>query len=135
LRPRARFRLRRPGGEGAVPITVQSPLPLPLQQWCTLDIVCDGRTAWLTLDGRELARSIAEGTPQQEPGGLLELSPGEAPVPGLVDEVRFFLFSFSPAQDLPIDLQPQRTYRLAFDGRGEPSERPEVKFLLPEERL
>ncbi|HEX5054059.1 MAG TPA: prepilin-type N-terminal cleavage/methylation domain-containing protein [Planctomycetota bacterium] len=134
LRPRARFRMHTVGGAGATPIAVQSPLPLPLGRWCTLDVVCDTRTAWLTLDDRELARAVAEGTPEQDPAGQFELSPGDSPVPGLVDEVRFLLYSFSPAQDLPRDLQPARVYRLAFDTRGEPTERPEVKFLLPEER-
>jgi hypothetical protein len=36
------------------------------------------------------------------------------------------VFSFSPVQTLPIELQPRRTYRLVYDARGEPVDHPEV---------
>jgi hypothetical protein len=133
LRPRARFRLRALGGEGTSTAAVASELPLPVGRWCTLDVGLDGETAWLSLDGQELARGAAEGTPQQEPDGVFEVSPAEAPVNGVVDEVRWFVYAYAQAQPLPSELRPAATYRFAFDARGEPTLAPVVRYLSPEE--
>lgn len=131
LRPRARLRLQGATGE-TVLATMAGETALPLRTWCTLDIACDGASAWITHDGREVARTAAEGSMQQEQDLALEVSPGEAPVPGLVDEVRVFVYGFAPPQYLPNELQPQRNYRFAFDSRGEPIERPTVQYVQPE---
>lgn len=133
LRPHARLRLRGSGGAMAL-ASVDQLAPLPLRSWCTLEVACDGENAWIGLDGRELGRTVAAGTTPQEDDTALEVSPGEAPVPGIVDEVRVLLFAFAPAQDLPVDLQPQRAYRIAFDARGEATSRAEVQWVAPEDR-
>jgi prepilin-type N-terminal cleavage/methylation domain-containing protein len=127
-RPRARFRLRTIGSESTSSAAVMSPLSLPLRKWCTLDIGCDGRWAWMTVDGRELGRAVAEGTMQQDPKGVLEVSPAEAPLRGVVDEIRLFVYAFSPPQYLPPELLPDGAFRFAFDSRGESSERPTVRY-------
>lgn len=127
-RPRARLRLRGLSGDGSVLAAVGSELPLPLDQWCTLDVGCDGRTAWLSLDGRVLGQAVAEGTPQQEPEGLCEVSPADGAIAGMVDEVRWFVYSFAPPQFLPIECPLDRAWRFGFDARGEATERPNVVF-------
>ena len=127
-RPRARFRLRTAASETASMVAVVSELSLPLHKWCTLDIGCDGRWAWMTLDGRDLGRAQAEGTMQQDPKGMLEVSPGEAQLRGMVDEIRLFVYEFSPPQYLPSELLPDGVFRFAYDARGEASERPTVRY-------
>lgn len=132
LRPHARLRLRGAGGATAL-ASIDKQEPLPLRRWCTLELACDGQNAWIGVDGRELGRTRADGGVPQEPDTALEVSPGEAAVPGIVDEVRMLVFGFGPAQDLPNDLQPATTYRLGFDARGEPLDNPTVAFVAPED--
>ncbi len=127
-KPRARFRLHGQGS-GTVLAAVTSELALPVGRWCTLDVGCDGREAWLTLDGRELGRAPAEGVPQQEPETVCLVAPGEGAFLGMVDEIRWFVFTWSPPQNLPPELQLERPYRFAFDSRGEATARPVVRFV------
>ncbi|MBL9078619.1 MAG: prepilin-type N-terminal cleavage/methylation domain-containing protein [Planctomycetes bacterium] len=132
LRPRLRLRLRSAAG-GTTLCGIEVPQALPLRTWCTLEAACDGQRAWLAVDGQELGSAVADGGLVQEDDTALELSPVEATVPGTVDEVRLSVFAFAPAQDLPIELQPQKVYRLGFDTRGEPMSNPTVEFVAPEE--
>ncbi|MCA8973756.1 MAG: prepilin-type N-terminal cleavage/methylation domain-containing protein [Planctomycetes bacterium] len=133
-RPRARLRLSGGTAQASAVATLKSEIALPLRRWCTLDIACDGSEFWFTLDGRELARAAADGEPLQGENDVLDVSPGDQPVPGIVDEVRVFAYAFGPTQLLPVELQPDHPYRIAFDGRGEPMTETEVKWLTPEER-
>jgi prepilin-type N-terminal cleavage/methylation domain-containing protein len=136
-RPRARLRLTgaATGGTAASGVaTLAGKIALPLRQWCTLDIACDGRSAWLTLDGRELDRVVADGSPMVPGEAVFDVSPGDDPVPGIADEVRVFAYTFGEVQRLPVELQPERFYRLGFDARGERTDTNQVKLLLPEER-
>ena len=126
-RPRARLRLRGEGG-GSVMAAVSSDQELPLDRWCTLELGADGRSAWLSLDGRELARSAAAGTPQQEDRAAFEVSPADGPVPGAVDEIRWWRYVLAPPQTLPVELPLVAAYRFAFDARGEAIEQPQVRF-------
>lgn len=126
-RPTARLRLHSGSGE-----TIQAPMasvtPLPLRTWCTLDIASDGRFAWISHDGREVARTAANGSLQQDPDHALEIAPADRPLPGIVDEVRMFVYAFAPAQLLPQGLQPRRAYTFSFDARGEAVEQPVVEW-------
>lgn len=131
LRPRARLRLRG-NGDSTVLAAVASELALPVGRWCTLDVGCDGRSLWLVLDGRELGRAVAEGAPQQSPDGVFVVSPAEAPLPGAVDEVRWFQFVWSPPQNLPAALQPVTTFRFGFDARGDATTQPVVQYVAEE---
>lgn len=130
-KPTARLRVR--GLSGKQLVAVPSELPLPLDRWCTIDVGCDGRTAWLTCDTRVLGQAVADGAPEQEGEGVFEIAPADAPFAGLVDEVRWFVYAWSPTQTFPIAVHLDRVYRFAFDARGEPTAQPEVKFGLPEE--
>ncbi|MCB9887282.1 MAG: prepilin-type N-terminal cleavage/methylation domain-containing protein [Planctomycetes bacterium] len=133
LRPQARFRVRT-SADGTQGAQVRSERSLPLGRWCTLDVVCDGRQAWLSLDGRELGRVITEGRPLLEPQEALLVSPIDAPIPGVVDEFRVYAHVFSPPQFLPNELQPEQPYRFAYDSQGEAIATPEVHLLLGGER-
>jgi prepilin-type N-terminal cleavage/methylation domain-containing protein len=131
--PKARVRLQG-GAVGATPVAaLRSKVGLPVRRWCTLDLACDGRAAWLSLDGRELDRAAADGRPLQDEGDVLDVSPGDAAVPGSIDEVRLFAYSFGQRQQLPVQLQPDRAYRIPFDARGEATTSTAVRLLLPEE--
>lgn len=127
-KPRARLRLRGLGGDGNVLAAVASELPLPVGRWCTLDVGCDGRIAWLTLDGRVLAETVADGTPQQDAEGVFEVVPADSPIEGMVDEVRWFVYAFASPQLLPIECPLDQVHRFRFDARGEAVERPVVRF-------
>jgi prepilin-type N-terminal cleavage/methylation domain-containing protein len=132
LRPQARLRLRGAGGAAAL-ATLDGLPALPLHTWCLLELASDGDAVWIAVDGRELGRTATAGVVPPADDLALEVSPGEAPVPGIVDEVRLAVFAFAPAQDLPVELQPRRAYRLAFDARGEALEHPTIEFARPEE--
>lgn len=135
-KPRARVRLRGLGGDAAgnVLAAVAGDLPLPLARWCTLDVGCDGRTAWITLDGRVLGVAAAAGVPQQEPDSVFEVAPGASGFVGCVDEVRWFVYAFGAPQYLPPQVQLEQPLRFAFDARGEPTERPAVSFRPSEDK-
>lgn len=126
--PRARLRLRAAGG-GTALAAVAADAGLPVGRWCTLEVGCDGEEAWLGVDGRELARAVAAGVPQQEPGSVFIVGPGQGGFAGMVDEIRWFVFAWSPPQQLPPELKFERRYRFAFDARGEPIATPTVRFV------
>jgi prepilin-type N-terminal cleavage/methylation domain-containing protein len=132
-KPRARLRLRGSGGDGNVLAVVGSELPLPLRQWLTIDVGCDGRQAWLSIDGIQAGFAVAEGTPVQEADATFEVVPADGTFDGMVDEVRWFVYQLAPPQTLPAQCQIDGTYRFTFDARGEAIERPEVRLGLPEE--
>lgn len=129
-RPRARVRLNSQGA-GASMASVASQVPLPIARWCTLDVGVDGSDLWLTLDGREVARAPAEGTPQQEVDAQFEVLPADGGFVGAVDEVRWFVYGFGTAQNLPREIVLDRNYRFAFDARGEATARPNLDFRKP----
>jgi prepilin-type N-terminal cleavage/methylation domain-containing protein len=127
-KPRARLRLVADGGDGTTLATAVAEEALPLHRWCTLDVGCDGNALWLALDGAELARTAAAGSPQQGDDPMFEVVPADAPFTGAVDEVRWFVYTFAPAQFLPHELPLEKPLRFAFDARGEAIERPVVRF-------
>jgi hypothetical protein len=69
----------------------------------------------------------------QDENDVFDVSPGDSPVPGIVDEVRVFAYVLGPAQRLPGELQPDRVYRIGFDARGERLTNTKVKLLTLEE--
>jgi len=128
LRPDARVRLSVLGG-GKELKTIRSPLSLPVRRWVTLEIGCDGSEMWLAADERELARAPAVGVPHQTGEMVLEVSPTDSMIPGIVDELRFMVFGFSPVQHLPMELQPVKAFRFRYDKRGEPVEVPKIEYV------
>ena len=128
LRPDVRMSMTGLGGE-KVRKNVQCEQSLPLESWVTLEVGADGSTLWLAVDDREYARVDAVGSPEQTPNMVLDVSPRESPIPGLVDEFRIMVFEYSAAQQLPIELQPTRAFRFTYDKRGEPVEAPTITWV------
>ena len=127
LRPDARLRVVDGQGQ-AQRKSLQAKLSVPLRRWSTVEVGYDGRSFWLEVDGRDFARVLAEGLPEQKQGMTLDISPVEAPIAGIVDEVRLLAFAFAPAQYLPMELQPTETFRFTYDKRGEPVGVPVVTY-------
>ncbi|MEC7726248.1 MAG: prepilin-type N-terminal cleavage/methylation domain-containing protein [Planctomycetota bacterium] len=122
-------RLRVVDGQGqAQRKSLQSSLSVPLRRWSTVEVGYDGRSFWLEIDGREFARAPAQGLPEQKQGMTLDISPVEAAIAGVVDEVRLLAFAFAPAQYLPMELQPTQTFRFTYDRRGEVVSAPVVTY-------
>jgi prepilin-type N-terminal cleavage/methylation domain-containing protein len=127
LRPDARLRVVDGQGQ-AQRKSLQAKLSVPLRRWSTVEVGYDGRSFWLEVDGRDFARVLAEGLPEQKQGMTLDISPVDAPIAGIVDEVRLLAFAFAPAQYLPMELQPTETFRFTYDKRGEPVGVPVVTY-------
>ncbi|MCB9878464.1 MAG: prepilin-type N-terminal cleavage/methylation domain-containing protein [Planctomycetes bacterium] len=126
-RPEVRLRLKATGDQTVRP-RVKGARSLPVRRWCTLEVGCDGETAWLSVDGREDGREVARGAPEQSEEMTFVVSPAVDGIAGMVDEVRWLVFGLSPPQSLPPQLQPKRVYRFGWDARGEPTEQPEIEF-------
>jgi len=127
LRPDARLRVT--DGQGQIQRkSLQAELSVPLRKWSTVEVGYDGRTFWLEVDEREFARVAAQGTPQQEADMQLDISPVEAGIAGVVDEVRLLAFAFAPPQYLPMELQPTQEFRFTYDKRGEAVDAPVITY-------
>ncbi len=81
--------------------TVRSPAPLPLRRWVTLDVVHDGTALHLAVDGRVVGQVDALGGPFQRDGDVFEVSPGNAALAGLVDEIQLWAYQLADPVDLP----------------------------------
>ena len=81
--------------------TVRSPSPLPLRRWVTLDVVHDGTALHLAVDGRVVGQVDALGGPLQRDGDVFEVSPGNAALSGLVDEIQLWAYQLADPVDLP----------------------------------
>jgi prepilin-type N-terminal cleavage/methylation domain-containing protein len=117
-RLRARLQTRGEAGQGGPAATLRSPLAVPLDRWLSVELGADAASLWCSIDERELARADAPGELLQTGDDVFEVSPGDAPVPGIVDEIRILVFEWSTAQYLPIDVVPTKVFRVAFDARG-----------------
>jgi len=127
LRPDARLRVKDGQGQ-AQRKSLQSQLSMPLRRWSTLEVGYDGRSFWLNVDEREFARIAVQGVPEQERDMVLDISPVEAAIAGMVDEVRLLAFAFAAPQFLPIELQPTQIFRFTYDKRGEPVDAPVITY-------
>lgn len=74
---------------------------LRADRWITLELVADGSAFAMLADGVELARTPATLPLWQRPEDVLELSPADRPLPGLVDELVVFAYDRSQEQMLP----------------------------------
>lgn len=133
-RPQARLRLTGGSANASNSASLRAAISLPLRRWCTLEVACDGRHAWLVLEGREIAQAVADGQPMVDDQAVLDVGPADRPIPGMIDEVRVLAYVLGSPQMLPNQLQPERSYRLPFDARGEAIGSHAVRLLLPEER-
>ena len=133
-RVRARLQLRSGTGNTGQGVPLQAQEPLPLHRWCTVEIAADGRSFWLEVDGRELARAAAPGSVLQHiDQDALEVSLRGEPLPGVLDELRVFVYRFGEPQRLPVDVQVAQAVRIGFDAHGEPIGKPTIELELVQE--
>lgn len=125
---RARMVQRGSGNQGGASAIVSTDATLPYGRWCTLELVHDGSALWVTVDGRELGRSNAAAPLHQLRGDELVLSPGEAAVPGLIDEVQWLRYAWTDPMLLPLEYVPAATYHVQFDALGEVIGAPVLQF-------
>jgi prepilin-type N-terminal cleavage/methylation domain-containing protein len=114
--------------------TVRATAPLPARRWVTIDVVHDGSTLQLVVDGRVVGETEARGAPFQRDGDMFEVSPGQAPVPGLVDEIQMWAYTLAE----PVDMPPGTTLLgldagLRFLPTGEPESVCEVTLKTGEQ--
>lgn len=102
--PEVRLALASGKQQGAVR-TARSQTPLPLSRWSTLDVVYDGRALELRIDGRQVAAVTASGKPFQRESDVFEVSAGQAPVPGLVDEIQLWAYVLAEPVDMPLGIE------------------------------
>ena len=95
------------GTEGNGPhgsTTITAPQPLRMHRWLTLEVVHETQRLSLRVDGVEVAHAHAE-FPLWQPGDeVFEVSPGDRPIDGVVDEVALFAYAFSEQETLPVGL-------------------------------
>jgi prepilin-type N-terminal cleavage/methylation domain-containing protein len=92
-----------------------------LGRWFSLELTHDGHELWCAIDGRVVARTPATSPLLQTRDDVLEISPGDSPVPGVLDEVQWFMYVWSEPALLPmgVDLAAGKAVTIAFDGNGE----------------
>src|SRR6185295_10236566 len=83
----------------------QSRQPLRVGAWTTVELVHDGRTLSLLVDGDEVDRASARGTPFQQTADVFEVSLATAPVHGLIDEVLLLAYESGAPAELPTDVE------------------------------
>jgi hypothetical protein len=105
LVPQGRLTLAESGGRPGLVATVAGSRALPLQKWVALELIHDGRALALSVDGREVARAAAAGAPFQTASDVFEISTGNAPLAGLVDEVRLLAYDRGERLELPVDIE------------------------------
>ena len=100
-RPAVRALRRDVVGQGGAAALLQTDTALPLRQWVTLETAFDGTELWCNLDGRRIGGVPATGVLHQDDGDQLELSPGDAPVPGVESGLLNSGFACGPAGCMP----------------------------------
>ncbi|MGA0059615.1 MAG: prepilin-type N-terminal cleavage/methylation domain-containing protein [Planctomycetota bacterium] len=105
LRPVAKIVGTEGGGRSAGSVTLAGTRALSLHAWHTLELVHDRSHLRLLLDGREIGRETARLPVLQSASDVLEVSPADGPVQGLVDEVLVLAYTLSPPQRMPVGLQ------------------------------
>ncbi|MEM7198974.1 MAG: prepilin-type N-terminal cleavage/methylation domain-containing protein [Planctomycetota bacterium] len=101
LVPYASVTLKGVGDQPGSVIKVNGTDPLPTVAWVTVELVHDGHWLALVVDGREQAGVAAAGAPFQRQGDQLEVSLGNSPVHGLVDEIRLLAYDRGARLALP----------------------------------
>lgn len=136
LLPQARLTLSEPGPKPGLVATISAPRPLALGQWITLELVHDGRVLRLVVDGRELARTGARGSVFQAAGDVFEISPSNAPIVGVVDEVRLLAYEKGDLIELPNDVELSGVQgSIDFDSLGMPQGHPQLVLKLQDQSV
>jgi prepilin-type N-terminal cleavage/methylation domain-containing protein len=94
-----------PGGRAGPVATLIGSRGLPVHTWVTLELVHDGRSLVVLVDGREEGRTRASAPLLQKADDLLEVSLAGAPVRGVVDEVQLLAYERAVPVDVPADVE------------------------------
>ncbi len=109
------------GGERAGPVVnLHGARPLSAYAWHTLALVHDGRRVSLFVDEQEADSAPLQLPILQKEDDRFEVSPGDAPILGLVDEVLLVAYDRGEVQTLPPGVLFQDAPRvIAFDRNGD----------------
>lgn len=124
------------GGDGMAGerIVVTDTRSLPMFDWATIEAVHDGRRLRLLVNDRLAGEREAVGEPFQENANLFLLSPRDAPMVGLVDDVILRAYGRSEPQFLPRDVVVRGLDEpLRFDRRGAPVTQPKIQVEFAED--
>ena len=107
---------------------------LPMFDWTTIEVVHDGRRLRLLVNNRLAGEREAIGEPFQEDAHLFLLSPRDAPMVGLVDDVILRAYERSEVQFLPRNVLVRGMEEpLRFDRRGAPVTQPTITVEFAED--
>ena len=111
-------------------------LPLAIERWVTLQFVHDGDEIVLLADGVEQARARARGELLQQKQDVFEVSPGDAPLDALIDEVQLLAYEIGPLLPLPpgIELRGLKE-RIEFNRAGDTVGLVQFTLVLDEDRV
>jgi prepilin-type N-terminal cleavage/methylation domain-containing protein len=98
--PEVKVALRSGATQGPVK-SVRARAVLALRRWVTIDVIHDGSTLELVVDGRSMGQVEARGAPFQRDGDFFEVSPANSGVPGLLDEIQLWAYALAEPVDLP----------------------------------
>ena len=107
------------GQSGAV-ATGASMRPVPFGRWFTLEVLHDGKHLSCRTDDREIVRVEAPYPLYQRDSDRLEVSPLNAPVRGIVDELTWLAYELGDPQELPVELELLSEVPIRFDRLGNP---------------
>lgn len=110
------------GGRAGPSTTIEAHKPLRSDHWLTLEVVHEAGRLALFVDGVLVAEGVAELPLWQDPAHSFEISPGDRPVDGVIDEIALFAYALAQQQDLPggiaIGAEPEA---IRFDRDGDPT--------------
>lgn len=134
LRPRASMFLADPGPRRGPQVSMDlADNELPLDRWVTLELIHDGRTFRLLIDGEVAAIKSARGEPFQE-GSLFEVSSEEGPIPGRVDEIQLLAYARGEPAEFPALVTLKGLEEpLTYDRRGKLERPVTLEFTLDEQ--
>lgn len=108
------------GEQSGVQVTMRADRAVELDRWQRVEFVYDRRRLSLVIEGREVAAVEASAAPFQRDDEVFEVSPGDAPIEGWVDEVELLAYDLSEPQILPLEVELTRAAVVRFDGQGDP---------------
>jgi prepilin-type N-terminal cleavage/methylation domain-containing protein len=141
LRPTAKLTLAGGGGRAGAVVDLRGERPLPVGRWLELRLLHDGTRCALLVDGVELASAPAPGEPFQQSADLLEVSGGDAPVLGLVDEILLMRYELgdelriAPEVGVALRGPAGRLERVRFDRLGAPEQETWIDLTFEDETL
>ncbi len=131
--PQATLTLRGARNLPGKQVTLSGRNPLPLNRWSTLKVVADGEGSWLMVNGRIVDRAAAKGKPYDRLGEPIFLSAPQAPLAGVMDEVKLQALDREPPEALPEGvtlLGGPKLVRFVPGGTLDPALHPNGELLL-----